>query len=96
MTEAEALEFLRRDGNLRVPCSRYGGDTFSCAPTAYRLAELIADATGEPITEESLDRAMGLVVNNHDDVAYLLIEHGGTPEDHEKAGVDVDASGVSA
>lgn len=73
MTTAEALAYLIADDpGARVPCSRYGRDTESCAPVAVQLAEYVADATGEPVTADALDHAMGLVVNDHDDVAELL------------------------
>jgi hypothetical protein len=83
MTREAGIAFLVSVApHLRVPCSRYGWDSESCAPVAWRVAEIIADATGEPITEDELDYAMGLVVNDHDDVESLLREHG-TPEDLE-------------
>lgn len=72
MTKEQAIKFLERDGNLAVPGGRYGTDTESCAPVAYEIAQILAEQTGEELTEESLDYAMGLVVNSHDDVAYLL------------------------
>ncbi len=63
-------------GWLRVPCSRYGSTSAECAPVAWRLAHLMERETGEPITPESLDNAMSLVVNDHDDVAHMVREHG--------------------
>ncbi len=76
MKRAAGLAFLNRDGDLRVPCSRYGRCTSDCAPVAWRLAYLLARETGEAITEDSLDYAMGLVVNDHDDVAYIVRNYG--------------------
>ena len=76
MTREEALRYLMKDGNLRVPAGRYGPDTESCAPVAYAVAEIVADATGDPITLEHIEHAMGLVVNSHDDVLSLIKEHG--------------------
>lgn len=77
-TRRAAIEYLMKDGNLRVPCSRYGSDTEDCAPVAWRVAYLVNRETGEglPITEEQLDHAMGLVVNDHDDVAYMVNTYG--------------------
>jgi hypothetical protein len=72
LTRSAGLALLLRDGNLRVPCSRYGFDSESCAPVAWELAGAVADATGEPIDADALDYAMGLVVNDHDDVAALI------------------------
>jgi hypothetical protein len=72
LTRSDGIALLVRDGNLRVPCSRYGCDSESCAPIAWELAAAVADATGEPISADALDHAMGLVVNDHDDVATLI------------------------
>jgi hypothetical protein len=80
MDRDEAISFLERDGDLRVPCSRYGRSTSDCAPVAWRLAEIIREANGDPITEEAVDYCMGLVVNDHDDVASLLAAHGNADE----------------
>lgn len=71
---ADAIDYLARDGNFRVPCSRYGTDSHECAAVAYAAAMEYATATGEPVSLDSLDYIMGLVVNDHDDVAHLLSE----------------------
>jgi hypothetical protein len=63
-------------GHLRVPCSRYGSTSRECAPVAWRLAYLVAREQGEDITEEDLEHAMSMVVNNHDEVAYIIREYG--------------------
>jgi hypothetical protein len=83
MDRSEGIKFLTTDsktgedtGFLRVPCSRYGSTGYGCAPVAWRLAYLLARETGEEITEESLDHAMGLVVNDHEDVAYIIRQYG--------------------
>lgn len=62
--------------NAGVPCSRYGRTARDCAPVAWRVAYLGARESGEPITLDTLDHAMSLVVNNHDDVAYLIRQYG--------------------
>src|SRR5215211_8528361 len=72
MSRSDGIAFLLREGNLRVPCSRYGFDSESCAPVAWELAAVVADSTGEPIDADALDYAIGLVVNDHDDVAALI------------------------
>ncbi len=72
----DGIAFLAKDGNLRVPCSRYGWDTASCAPVAWRLAYILARETGEDLTYDILDYCMGLVVNDHDDVAYMIKTYG--------------------
>lgn len=76
VNESEALKFLSRDSGT-VPCSRYGWDSASCAPVAYAVAVIVAGETegGEP-TEEGLDHAMGLVVNDHDDPETLIRDYG--------------------
>jgi hypothetical protein len=77
LTREEGIAFLVKDGpHLATPGSRYGRDAEDCAPVAWRVAEIIADETGEPITEDGLDYVMGLVVNDHDDPEYMLREHG--------------------
>lgn len=63
-------------GWLRVPCSRYGATGAECAPIAWRVAYIMARETGEEITAETLDYYMGLVVNDSDDVAYIVREYG--------------------
>jgi len=72
----DGIAWLMKDGNLHVPCSRYGWDTQTCAPVAWRVAYLVAREQGEPVTEAGLDHAMSLVVNDHDDVAYMVREYG--------------------
>lgn len=76
MKRKEGIAYLTRGGNWLAPCSRYGRTTEECAPVAWRLAYLIARETGEPITEHDLDHAMSLVVNDHDDVAYMVRTYG--------------------
>lgn len=78
MTWDHAEDFLLRDGDLRVPCSRYGSSTSDCAWVAYVVARILdRDAGTDPddAGEELLDYAMGLVVNDHDDVAYTIANY---------------------
>lgn len=56
--------------------SQYGSTSSECAPVAWRLAYLIARETGEPVTRESLEHAMSLVVSDHDDVAHVIRTYG--------------------
>jgi len=65
---------LMRHGNLRVPCSRYGHDTATCSEVAIDAFLAYEEAVGESQDEETLEWLMGLVVNDHDDIAYLLGE----------------------
>lgn len=83
MKRSEGIEYLTHDsetgeytGGLYVPCSRYGRNGADCAPVAWRLAYLLARENGEKVTTDSLDYAMGLVVNDHDDVAYVVRQYG--------------------
>ena len=77
MTRSDGLAFLTEDGpHLLVPCSRYGRNSAECAPVAWRLAFLVARETGTEIDRELLDHSMGLVVNDHDDVAYMVRTYG--------------------
>jgi hypothetical protein len=82
-----AITFLETDGDLLVPCSRYGRCTSDCAPWAWAAASIVADACGEYVTAADLDYAMGLVVNDHDDVESLIVEHGAA------LGFTIDADG---
>jgi hypothetical protein len=84
-TRAEGIKYLTTDpdtgedtGGLYVPCSRYGRNGADCAPVAWRLAYVLARETGECcVSAEALDHAMSLVVNDHDDVAYIIRAYGG-------------------
>ena len=62
-------------GYLRT-YSQYGRTSEECAPVAWRLAYLVARETGEEVDLDGLDHAMGLVVNDHEDVAYMIREYG--------------------
>jgi hypothetical protein len=63
-------------GHLRT-FSQYGATSAECAPVAWRLAYVWAREAGEPVDEDSLEHAMSLVVNDHDDVAYIIRNYGG-------------------
>lgn len=69
--KATALEFLLRDGDLHVPCSRYGGSTSECAEVAWELFQVMREH-GCDDTFDALESDMSLVVNDHDDVALTL------------------------
>ena len=70
-----AIDYLRQNPG-RVPCSRYGWNTESCAPIAAACAVIMQGETAEPSTYASLDHMMGLVVNDHEDPAYLMANYG--------------------
>jgi hypothetical protein len=83
MRKSEGIHYLTHDtetgeytGHLYVPCSRYGRNGADCAPVAWRLAYVLARETGEDIDTDALDYAMSLVVNDHDDVAYIIRTYG--------------------
>lgn len=74
-------------GYLACPGSRYGRTSADCAPIAYQLARLWARKDGSTPSYESLDYAMGLVVNDSDvperDISQYIVEG--------IAGADIDA-----
>ena len=63
-------------GWLRVPCSRYGGTSAECAEVTWRFNYLVTKERGDPVNRDNLDLAMGLVVNDHEDVAYVIRTYG--------------------
>lgn len=70
------------DGNLKVPCSRYGHNTGSCVPVALAVARIIEEETGDQTTTDTLDWIMGLVVNDHQDPEDLILDYG-TQQDRD-------------
>ena len=78
-TEAEIVRALvQGNEGLWVPCSRYGRTTEECAPVAARLALFLAAEDGRSMASmDEAEYAMGLVVNNHDDVASILNDYCG-------------------
>lgn len=76
ITIEQGMAHLNRDGDLAVPCSRYGSSTYECSPVAWAVAHIIEHETGEPMTLDSLDHIMGLVVNDHDDVDHIIEQYG--------------------
>jgi hypothetical protein len=75
-TRAEGIAYLTADQPHARCFSRYGHDSSECAPVAWRVNFLVAQAQGEPITFDGLDHAMGLVVNEHEDVTYMIRNYG--------------------
>jgi len=93
----EAVAFLMRDGNLGVPAGRYGRDSAECAEVAWKVEEIVSAATGEPITAQSLDGTMGMVVNSNDDIQYLLDDHAQEESsDDRQVSVAADRSEIEA
>ena len=65
-----------KDGDLLVPCSRWGRNTSDCAEVAWRLAYLVWREGGDEMGPELLDWAMGLVVNDSDGVSDFIRRYG--------------------
>lgn len=77
---ARCVEYLNRDDrDARVPCSRYDKTCGECAPVAFAVASIMVreslETAAKPLAE-TLEYTMGLVVNDHDDVLALIMEHG--------------------
>ena len=72
MTEDEIRDIVNRDGG-RIPCSRYAKEDGSdLADWVIQLEAAMVEATGEESDEEGIEYLTGLIVNSHDDVAYVL------------------------
>lgn len=75
----DMLDWLQRDGDLRVQCSRYGRFTSDTAPWAVACVLIGIDANGTrgmaPMTD-ALKYEMGLVVNDSDGPLELVLGHG--------------------
>ena len=69
-------EYLLLDGGA-VLCSRYGRSTAELVPIVVACLRIVEGATGEPVTVDSLDDMMGLAVNDHDDLEWLIRERDG-------------------
>ncbi len=79
MTNQEMIDYLNRDGDLRVPCSRYGSSTFTVSVVAAAAAVAYLEAAPlEGEMTDLLDQLMGLAVNDHDDIEYLIENYGTT------------------
>lgn len=75
-TRAEGIAYLAADQPNAHCFSRYGSTSRECAFVAWRVAYLIARDQGEPITFDDLDYAIGMVVNGHADVSYIIRTYG--------------------
>jgi len=71
MDHAEAIAYLTKDGNLYVPCSRYGRDSKECAEVTWDVSRRVDYDCGI----DELDFLMGLVVNDDDDIAYMIANY---------------------
>ena len=77
MMNDEYLEdWLCRDGDLNVPCSRYGRTTRECAPVAVAMLRIFEEANGEQDEpSDALNEFMGYVVNDSPDPETLILGH---------------------
>ena len=75
ITDTEALAILVGTGGM-TPGSRYGRDAEACAPVALAAAKIIAAEQGVPLDREGLDGTMSLVVNDSEEIAELIVQHG--------------------
>jgi hypothetical protein len=68
-----------------APASRYGVKPSQWVPVAAAAATIMANETDD-LTPEGIDYIIGLVVNDHDDIEYLIrnygAEYGFNPEDY--------------
>jgi hypothetical protein len=75
MQKPDDLQYLVREGNLQVPCSRYGHDTESCARVVLAALDVLEQETGS-VTTADVEHMMGLVMNDHDEPFTLIRDHG--------------------
>lgn len=84
MNEAEILEVIMRDQG-DAPGSQYGTRPMQWTPVAAAVCLIMQAETGD-LTTEGIDHIVGLVVNGHDDIAYMIVnygpEYGFDPEDY--------------
>lgn len=71
----DVYTYLEQDSG-DAPASRYGVSASQWRPVAVAVCDILAYLTGEPFTPEGVDHVAGLVVNDHDDPAYLLVTYG--------------------
>ena len=84
MNADEQYAYLLQDGDLSVPCSRWGSTTATCARFALLVARAEEYETGEETSREALDSYMRAIVNDSDEVIHLL-KHYGSEEQHYAA-----------
>ena len=72
----EAVETWIRRNPGDAPGSQYGTKPSAWVPVAVAAVETMAEAQGEEPTPEGIDHMVSLVVNGHDDIAYLLVSYG--------------------
>lgn len=86
---ADAIKYLSKDSGRCF--SRYGRWSDDCAPYAFLLSLIHAThGSGEPIGVDSLEGSMSLVVNDHDDVRYMIENYGASLGWHDSNGWTLD------
>lgn len=70
------MTYLEREGDLRVPASRYGRTTSDCSPWAVACEFIYCEANGESeYPNEAVEYYMGLVVNDDASVLELVLDY---------------------
>jgi len=84
MHEDEIRALVERDTG-DAPASPYGVKARDWMPVAVAACIVLQGETGERLTEDDVDHVVSMVVNGHEDVAYILVtygtEYGYEPED---------------
>ena len=81
VTDEHLADWLARDGDLSVPCSRYGRTTIECAPVAVALLRIFCETNGESDDGlETLTEMMGYVVNDSDDPEAVILDYASDEE----------------
>lgn len=71
-TSIPASDYLDRDRG-DAPASRYGTHASDWQPVALVLYRILTEVHGAEPTTDTLDHVTSLVVNDHDNVAYTIV-----------------------
>lgn len=72
-----AIDYLLKDGDLIVPCSRWGRTTSRCAEVAWDSVLIMADELDvSPLSNSLLDELMSEVVNDNPVVVERFLRYG--------------------
>lgn len=78
-------------GDLQVPCSRYGRNSAEVAWWAIAAGYIYEEVSGpHDNPPEAMNFMMGLAVNSHEDIEYMVIEYWHALPDELKDQLDVD------
>ena len=87
-TLAQYEEHIRNSGTGDAPGSRYGCSAWNWVPVAAAASYIVDRETGES-TPEGIDYVVGLVVNDSDDIGYVISVYGPLYDiDPEDYGID--------